>query len=233
MVRFGELVGDPVLLADAVEDVAAEERLDLGIAATVLGQVGEGHAVVGQHGVEPVGEDRDHLAQESGAVRLCVGAEEGDVDELRHPVDRQEHEQLALSQAQLAGIDVHVADPGLGEALALGRSLLVAGQARDAVPLQAAVQGAAGEPGDGLAQAAQDVIQGQQGATPELDDDRLLGLGEHRAAGPARPHPRVGRGPAPPPFGNRLGVQAVAGGQGAGRRLRPLELGSNARRRAG
>ena len=58
------------------------------------------------------------------------------------------------------------------------------------MPPQAAVQGAAGEFGDRLAQAAQDVVQRQEGAPPELDDDRassasastvLLGL-----AGPIR-----------------------------------------------
>jgi hypothetical protein len=82
-------------------------------------------------------------------------------------------------------------------------------------------------------QAAQDVVERQQGAPPELDDDRLLGLGEHRAAGAARPHRGVGGRGALAPLGDRLRVQPVAGGQGAGRPLRRLELGSNSRRRAG
>jgi hypothetical protein len=66
----GELVGNSVLAADAVEDVAAEESLDLWIGATVLGQVGKGHAsgsgpgqaVAGQDGMDPIREDLDHLA---------------------------------------------------------------------------------------------------------------------------------------------------------------------------
>jgi hypothetical protein len=45
------------------------------------------------------------------------------------------------------------------------------------VPNQAAVKGAAGQLGDALAQAAQNIIKRQQGAAPELDDDGLLGLG--------------------------------------------------------
>src|SRR3954453_10678605 len=49
----------------------------------------------------------------------------------------------------------------------------------------------------------------------------------------ARPHRRIRRGGAPPPLADRLRVQAVPGGQGPGARLRPLELGSNTRRRAG
>ncbi len=86
-----------------------------------------------------VGEGGHDLAQEGGAVQLGVRVVEGDVDELRDAVDGQEHEQLALRKAQLAGVDVDVADPGLGETLALGGRLLTLRQARDAVPLQAAV----------------------------------------------------------------------------------------------
>ena len=80
----------------AVEDVAHPARRR---PVAVFRQVGEGHAVVGQHGVDPVGEDVDHLAQECGTVGLGGGIEEGDVDELGYPVDGEEHEELALGQA--------------------------------------------------------------------------------------------------------------------------------------
>jgi hypothetical protein len=138
MVGPGEAVLDAVFIADPVEDVAAEDGLELGVAAAVLGQVGKGHApwatsgaracgdgstaprsIVGQHGVQPTGENRHDLAQESGAIGLGVGVEEGDVGELGDAVDRQEHEELALGQAQLADVEVDVADPGFGEPLAL------------------------------------------------------------------------------------------------------------------
>src|SRR5918912_800955 len=46
------------------------------------------------------------LAQEGGAVRLGVGVEGGDAGDLRDPVDRQEREQLAPRQAQLADADM-------------------------------------------------------------------------------------------------------------------------------
>jgi hypothetical protein len=161
VVGLGEAVLDAVLVADAVEDVAAEDRLDLGMAAAVPGQVGEGHAVVGQHRVDRVGERGHDLAQEGGAVQLGVGVVEGDVGELGHPVDRQEHEEPAFAEAQLADVDVDVADRGLGEASALGGLLRVSRQAGDAVAPQAAVQGAPGQPRDGLAQAAQHVVERQ------------------------------------------------------------------------
>jgi hypothetical protein len=48
---------------------------------------------------------------------------------------------------------------------------------------QAAVQGTPAERRDGFSQAAEDIVEGQQGAAPELDDDRFLGLGEDGTAG--------------------------------------------------
>jgi hypothetical protein len=226
-------VPDAVLVADPVEDVAAEDGLQLRVAAAVPGQVGGRHAGVGQHGVQLVGEHLHDLAQEGGAVGLRMGIEEGDVGELGHPVDREEHEQPALGQAQLADVEVDVADPGFGEALALGRFLLAMGQPGDAVADEAAVQGAAREPWDGRAQAAQDIVERQQRPPPELDHDGFVGFGQDRAARSRRSHRLISRGAALAPFGDRLRVQAVAGGQAAGRLLRPWELGSNPRRRAG
>ena len=99
--------------------------------------------------------------------------------------------------------------------------------------LKAAVERAAGQPRDRVAQASKDIVQRQQRAAAELDDHGFLDRRQHSAAGIARPHRCIGRGGAPPPLGDRLRVQAVSGGQGPGALLRPLELGSNTRCRAG
>ena len=98
---------------------------------------------------------------------------------------------------------------------------------------QAAVQGTATEGREGLPQAAEDVVEWQQAAPPELDDDGLLDGGEDATLGLARPHGSIGDVGPNAPLCQSLGVQAVLGGQGAGWRLRCLELGSNARRRSG
>jgi hypothetical protein len=58
----GELVLDGVLAAEAVEHVRPEPSA--GRAGPVLGQVGEGHAVVSQHRVDPVREGLDGVSQE-------------------------------------------------------------------------------------------------------------------------------------------------------------------------
>jgi hypothetical protein len=95
--------------------------------------------------------------------------------------------------------------------------------------LQAAMECAAAELWDGVPDAAHDVIEWQQGAAPELDDDGLLGLSEYGAARLAWPHGRVGGDLPGAPLSDGLGVQAVLGGEGTGRRLRRLEFGSNSR----
>ena len=134
MVGLGQPMLDVMLAADTVEDVASKAGLYGGLAATVLRQVGEGHAIVGEHGMNGIGEGLDDLPQEGGAVQLRIGIEgSGHCPECRRPatwvnlgsghcpepVDGQEHEELALGQAQFADVDVDIADGGFGEALAL------------------------------------------------------------------------------------------------------------------
>ena len=67
-------------------------------------------AVVGQHGVDLVGEGLDHAPEEGRTCHLARLVVELDVGELRGPVDRQEHDQLAVGVAHLAAVDVDVAD---------------------------------------------------------------------------------------------------------------------------
>jgi len=97
--------------------------------------------------VDRIREHGHDLPQERCSVHLGGGFEEGDVGELAHPVDGQDHVKLALSQTQLAVVDVNIADRGLGEATPLGGFLALPGQPRDAVPNKAAVKGAAGQLG--------------------------------------------------------------------------------------
>ena len=120
-----------------------------------------------------------------------------DVGELRDAVDGQEHDQLAVGVTQLAAVDVDVADLVGLEPLAL--LLVLRPAAGDAMALEAAVQGAAAEVGDGVLQAAQHVVQRQQRLLPERHHDGFLGRRQHRALRRLRPHRRVGRrGPLAP-----------------------------------
>ena len=230
MVRLGQTMLDPVLDADAVEDVRPEELPAR--PGSVLGQIGERHAVVGQHGVDLVGKSRHDVPEEGRSFHLARAVVELDVGELRNTVDGEEHDQLAVGVAQLAAVDMHVADVVGLEASARLRGLGCR-KAGDAVPLQTAMQGRAAEARNRLAQATQDIVQRQQRPAPELDHDGLLGRRQDRARGRLRTHRRIARHRPSPPLGDRLRVQAVPGGQGAATFFRRLELGSNTRRRAG
>jgi len=97
---LGQSVLDAVLVADAVEDVRAEDRFHGGATATVFRQLCEIQAVVGELGVDLVGDDLHYIVEEGGAVCLCVGVEEGDLAELGNAVDGKEHEELGRAAEQ-------------------------------------------------------------------------------------------------------------------------------------
>jgi len=69
--------------------------------------------------VDPVGEGCHDIPQESRPGHLASLVVELDIGELRDPISRQEHDQLILGVAQLAAVDVDVADLVSLEPLAL------------------------------------------------------------------------------------------------------------------
>jgi hypothetical protein len=95
------------------------------------------------------------------------------------------------------------------------------------------MQSAAGKIWDGVARAAHDIVERQEGSPPELDDHRLLGQRKDGAPGIARPHGCIARALAGSPLSDGFWVQLIAGREGPGAFLRPLELGSDTRRRSG
>ena len=228
VIRLRQLVLDAVLSAHTIEDVRAE--VSSGGSIPVLWEIGEGHAVVSEHGVDFVGEDFNDVRQEGRAIHLAGVLVEFDIGELRDAVDRQEHVELAFGEPQLANIDVDVADRCVCEPSALGSLLPAFWQAGDAVPHQASVETGSCELRNAVLQAAEDIVERKQRPPPKFDDHRFLHGSEHRALGIARPHRRIrGRRPRPP-FGNGRPAQAITAGEAAGRLFRRLELGSNSRR---
>jgi hypothetical protein len=69
VIGLGQPVLDAVLHADSIEDVGSQEAA--AGAVPVLGQVGKGHAVVGEHGVDLIGEDLHGVAEEGRALHLA------------------------------------------------------------------------------------------------------------------------------------------------------------------
>jgi len=239
MPRLGQPVRPIVLGAGEFERVGAKELLagehvlDLvrrpGIAAG-LGEVG---AIVGEHGVNPIGHGRDQVSKEvagNAAGDPLMPLNEG---ELGRAVDRDQQRELALLGPHLREVDVEEADR---VALELGPPRLVAlcvGQPRDAVALQAPVQAGAGQVRDRGLERVKAVVQRQQRVAPERDDDGLLVKGQHRGARLLRTGAFVLDRGALLPLGNGLRVDAVALGQAPQALLTLLDRSTHRRRRAG
>lgn len=150
----GEPMLDAMLVADPVEDVVE--------GVCVVRHIGELDAVIGQHCVDRIRDRLDQVARELGGDHLACSLVQFDKGELAGAVDRDEQAQLAFGRLYLCNVDVEVADRvGLEFAL---RFLVAShlGQPADPVPLQAAMQGRAGQMRDRRLQGIETVIQRQQ-----------------------------------------------------------------------
>lgn len=70
---IGQLVCDAIFDADAIEDRWGPSQ-GAGGAVAVLGQIGEGHAVVSEHGVDFLGKGRHDISEKLCSVHragLC------------------------------------------------------------------------------------------------------------------------------------------------------------------
>lgn len=136
VVGLGQSVLDAVGLADHVE--AHRPGID-GVAVPRL--LGELDAIVGQYGVDLIGHGFEHVLQELPG-RLSVGCcnELGD-GEFGSPVNADEQIELPFAGLHFGDVDVKESDGVALELLALGLVALDIRQARDAMSLQAAMQG--------------------------------------------------------------------------------------------
>lgn len=131
----------------------------------VLWQVSKHHAVVGEHLVDFVGKAPTTFLRKA-APPFPGPRVELDVGELGDAVDDQEQDELAACAFQFVAVNVDIADVIGLESLALFDGLRRR-QSRDAMVLEASMQGAAAEVGDGTSQAAEEVVQRQQGSATD------------------------------------------------------------------
>ena len=136
VIWLGQTMFDAIFTTDAIEHVDAVLR---GRAIAVLGHVAELNAVVGQHGVDFVGNSSDDVLKEGGSdlsVSLLV---EFDDREFAHAIYGDEHIELAVAGSDLGDVDVEIANRIVFEPL-LGFVALDGWQARDVVTLEQTVQ---------------------------------------------------------------------------------------------
>jgi len=93
MPHLREAVFDPVLATNAVEDVREGARIQ--------GAGDELNAVVGQHGVDPIGRRLQQVAQELRRFHLARPLLQSHKGELRRAVDGDKEIQLALGRSDL------------------------------------------------------------------------------------------------------------------------------------
>jgi hypothetical protein len=98
MIGFGKPVFDSMKEAEPVEGVSTEA---CGWALTVLRQVGELDAVVGEHGVDAVRNSFDERFEERGGGSHVGSFHQFDHSELRSPIDGDEQVELAFGGPHL------------------------------------------------------------------------------------------------------------------------------------
>jgi hypothetical protein len=121
MIRLRQSVFDAMLRTDAIEDMWPEESS--GWSLSVLGQIGEGHAVIGQDVVDLIRKGHDDVSEEGGAFHFPGVLVELEVGKLRDPVDGEEHDEFTVGVGEFSAIDVDVSNIISFELLALFRYL--------------------------------------------------------------------------------------------------------------
>jgi hypothetical protein len=237
--RLGQTVIDVVLGTRILEGVRAEEFTavhggpDIGGGRADVSGCGEVGAVVGQDGVDLVGHRLDEGVEEvagnlPGGFLMQLGE-----SELRGPVDGDEKVELALLGADLGDVDVEIAERIVLELLLVGLVAGDVGQARDAVPLEAAVQRRARQMRNGRLQGIQAVVEWQQRVSTKSHDDGLVLERKHSRLCLFRPRRLVRDRGSLPPLGDRLLVDAVAPSKNPQARLTMLYRSTDRRSRCG
>jgi len=121
----------------------------------LMGKLG---AIVGQDGMNFVGNGCDQPVQESASVLAFRALEQFSKDKLGTAVNSHEEIELALLGSDLADVQVKVSDGVLFETLLCSRLAFRLGQAADAMPFETAMQCGAGQMRDGLLQGVKAVI---------------------------------------------------------------------------
>jgi hypothetical protein len=186
------------------------------------GLMGELDAVVSQHRMDPIRHRLDQIGQHLGGDRACRLRMQLGVGKLRSAVDSDIKKELSLLAADLADIEVEVADGVALEALLLCLSALSLGQAGDAVAFQQPVQAGAGQVWDLRLQGEQHIVERQRRLLAESHDGCFLQQRQHCRARRFRPHRAVLNAGPPTPLQDRFGVDPVVFGERRDRGFRSL-----------
>src|SRR5215475_9717430 len=153
---------------------ALKHAFDIGDRPTFALGIGEVGPVVGEDGVDLVGDRFDEMQQEVSRNPPCGLLMQLGEGELRGPIDGDKEVEPALRGSYFGDVDVKVADR-VGLELALyAIAVPDVREPRDAVPLQAAVQGRACQVRDRRLKGIQAVVERQQRMLAKRYDDGFV-----------------------------------------------------------
>lgn len=171
VIGFGQTMFDSTAKTDAVEGMTTEASR---WSSAVPGQVGELNTVVGQHGVDAIGNGRNQRFQKRGSSAHVCAFDQFNKGELRGTVDSHEQIEFAFSGANLGQVDMEVADRVALELLPVGLAAFHFRKTADAMPFQATMQRRTGQPGNGGLEGIETVVQRQQGVSAKSNDNCLF-----------------------------------------------------------
>jgi hypothetical protein len=144
------------MLASVIPAGSPEDVLHGG----VLLAVRELDTVIGEYGVDGVGDGRDEVAQECGGDQLGGPRVQFDIGELGSPIDGHELIEFALGGLNFGNVDVEIADRVALELLPVGLVAVHVRQPADPMPLQTATQRRPRQMRDRRLQSLETIVQG-------------------------------------------------------------------------
>lgn len=204
MVGLGKTMVDVVCFANPVK-----QKFE---SVLVTRTVGKLYPVIGQDGVNPVGNCGDEPLQESNGNGTSGALMQFSEDELGCAINGNEEVKFPFVCSDFSNIDMKVAN-GIGLETFLDWLFACFRQTTDAVPLKTAMQGRAREVGYGVLQRVQTVIQRQQRMFAKGHNKRFFFSAQHGRLALSWSHLGVGGGCPSLPFCDCFRVEPVSTSQ--------------------
>ena len=168
MFRLGQAMFNVILRASQIKGVASEKFLflkhvsDFGYAPSLALGIGEMGTVIGQDSMDFIGNSLNGLAEKIGGnAARCFLMQLGKSN-LAGAVNRNQQVKLSLCGMNFCNVDMKITDRVMFKLLAYRFVALDIWQPTDAVTLQAAMQGRAGQARDRRLQGVQTIVKRQQ-----------------------------------------------------------------------
>ncbi|CAP57828.1 unnamed protein product (plasmid) [Gluconacetobacter diazotrophicus PA1 5] len=156
------------------QDTIRPHGLDVFGCPSIAGRIGKMRAVIGQHGMDAVGNRSGQSTQEVTGNATCRFLVQLDKSEFRGPVDRHQKIKAPHFSADFSNVDVKIADRITLELRPFWFVAFGLGQAADPMALKTTVQGRSRQMRDRRLKRIKAIIKRQQGMATEGHNDRFF-----------------------------------------------------------